>query len=285
MAITNFIPEVWSASLLVALRNSLVYAQSGIINTDYEGAIAQAGDTVHITSFADPAVKDYVKNGTIAWDLLSDANETFTVNQAKYFAFKVDDIDKRQALGGFVDAATTGASYNLALNADTYVATTIAAGVDGGNALGAKTVASATPTQAYDLLVDLRTKLVKTNTPATGRWVVVPPEFYALLLHDDRFIRADASGTPDGLRNGQVGRAAGFDIIEANTVPTDTSGANPVYTVLAGHSIATTYAEQIVSTEAVRLQDSFADGVRGLHVFDAKVIRPKQLASALVTIS
>lgn len=285
MAITNFIPEVWSAALLTALRNSLTYAQAGIVNTDYEGEISQAGDTVHITSFADPAVKDYTRNGAIAWDLLSDSQLTFAVTQAKYFAFKVDDIDKRQALGGFVENATTGAAYNLSANADAYVATVMAAGVDSGNALGAKTVASATPTQAYDLLVSMRTKLVKTNTPSTGRWIVIPPELYALLLKDDRFIRADASGTTDGLRNAQVGRAAGFDVIESNVVPTDTSGSNPVYTVLAGHSIATTYAQQIASTEAVRLQDSFADGVRGLHVFDAKVIRPKQLASALVTIS
>jgi len=283
MAITNFIPKIWSAALLRALRNQLVYAQAGVINRDYEGDIARAGDTVHITSFNDPAVRDYTRNGTITWDLLTDAGQTLVVDQQKYFAFKVDDIDKRQALPGFVDETTTGASYNLSAAADTFVATTIAAGVDTGNAVGAETIS--TPEGAYDLLVEFRTALVHSNTPGQGRYVVVPPEFYALLLKDDRFIRLDASGTTDGLRNGQVGRAAGFDIVEANTVPTDSSGASPVYTILAGHSIATTYAEQILNTEALRLENTFGDGIRGLHVYGAKVLRPKNLASALVTIS
>lgn len=279
MAITNFVPEIWSAALLKALRDRLVYAQNGVINRNYEGDIARAGDTVHITSFADPAIRNYTKNGDITWDLLTDSQQTLVIDQAKYFAFKVDDIDKRQALSGFVEETTVGASYNLASNADAYMATTIAAGVDADNQLGAVTVAS--PGDAYDLLVDLRTKLTRTNTPDDGRYAIVPPEFYAQLLKDDRFIRADASGTTAGLRNGQVGRAAGFDVMEANTVP-ENAGA---YTVLAGHSIAVTYAEQILETEALRLQNTFGDGVRGLHVFGAEVLRPKNVASAAVTVS
>lgn len=279
MAITNFVPEIWSAALLKALRDRLVYAQPGVINRNYEGDIARAGDTVHITSFADPDVRNYTKNGEITWDLLSDTQQTLNIDQAKYFAFKVDDIDKRQALPGFVEETTVGASYNLASNADAYMATTMAAGVDADNQLGA--VAVSTPEAAYDLLVDLRTRLTRTNTPDDGRFAVVPPELYAQLLKDDRFIRLDASGTTSGLRNGQVGMAAGFNVIEANTVP-ENVGA---YTVLAGHSIAVTYAEQILSTEALRLQNTFGDGVRGLHVFGAKVIRPTNVASAEVTVS
>lgn len=278
MAITKFIPKIWSAALLKSLRNQLVYAQAGVINRDYEGDIARAGDTVHITSFVDPAVRAYTRNGSITWDLLSDTQQSLLVDQQNYFAFKVDDIDKRQALPGFVEETSTGAAYNLAAKADAFVATTIAAGVDAGNAIGALTVA--TPAEAYDLLVEFRTKLVRTNTPNVGRYTVVPPEFYGLLLKDDRFIRLDASGTTDGLRNGVVGRAAGFDILEANTVPV----AAGVHTIIAGHSIATTYAEQILNTEALRLQDTFGDGIRGLHVAGAKVIRPKNLTSALVTI-
>ncbi|MBD7949596.1 P22 phage major capsid protein family protein [Oerskovia rustica] len=279
MAITKFIPKVWSAALLKALHNQLVYAQPGVINRDYEGEIARAGDTVHITSFVDPAVRAYTRNGTITWDLLTDTQQSLVIDQQNYFAFKVDDIDKRQAIDGFVEETTTGASYNLSAEADEYVATTIAAGVDAGNALGAVTVA--TPSDAYDLLVEFRTKLVRSNTPAAGRYAGVSPEFYGLLLRDDRFIRLDASGTTDGLRNGVVGRAAGFDILEANTVPE----AAGVQTIIAGHSIATTYAQQILNTEALRLETTFGDGIRGLHVFGAKVIRPKNLTSALVTIS
>lgn len=285
MAITNFIPEIWAASLLGNLRDQLVYGQAGVINRDYEGEIAIAGDTVHITSFADPATRAYTKNGTITWDLLTDSTRALVVDQSDYFAFKVDDIDKRQAKNGFVEATTLGASYNLAADADTYLATQMVAAVT-TNDLGAKNVvlvpdASPTETTAYDLLVDFRTALTRSKTPNQGRWAVVPPEMYALLLKDDRFIRVDASGTSEGLRNGIVGRAAGFDIIESNTVPEDAG----VYSVLAGHGMATTYAQQIASVEAVRLQDSFGDGVKGLHLYGAKVVREAQLALADVTLA
>lgn len=280
MTIANFVPEVWSASILGNLYDQLVYGQTGIINRDYEGEIARAGDTVHITSFTDPSTRTYTKNGTITWDLLADSGQTLVVDQSDYFAFKVDNIDTRQALPGFVEKCTTGASYNLAVDADTYLATAMLAAVTGDNALGATTIASDTPSQAYDLMVDIRTRLVRSKVPATGRWVIVPPELYAVLLHDDRFIRVDASGSTEGLRNGQVGRIAGLDVIESNTVPT--SGA--AYKVLAGHAMGTTFAEQIASVKAVDLQDTFGDGVKGLHLYGAKVVRPSMLVSALVTI-
>jgi hypothetical protein len=147
------------------------------------------------------------------------------------------------------------------------------------NEVGAVTVDAAT--EAYDLLVEFRTLLTRSNTPSDGRFVVVPPEFYAWLLKDDRFIRLDASGTTAGLRNGVVGRAAGFDIIESNVVPEESSGA---FNVVAGHPIATTYADNLVKTEALRLEGYFGDGIRGLHVYGAEVIRPANLASAVVTV-
>lgn len=284
MAISNFIPEVWSAALLKALRDRLTYAQSGVINRNYEGDIARAGDTVHITSFADPDVREYTKYGPIQWDQLTDATIPLVVDQANYFAFKVDDIDRRQALSGFVEESTVGASYNLAAAADAYVAGEMVSDAAEGNQLGELSIA--TPGDAYDLLVELRTALVRSNTPDDGRFVVVPPEFYGVLLRDDRFIRADASGTSAGLRNGFVGKAAGFDVIESNRVPDDGSSSSPAtqFTVVAGHPMATTYAEQISETEALRLEGAFADGVRGLHLFGAKVVRPSLLATAVVDV-
>lgn len=283
MAINNFVPEIWSAALIKALRDRLTYAQVGVINRNYEGEIARAGDTVHLTNFVDPAVRSYSKNGSITWDLLTDATQALVVNQSNYFAFKVDDIDKRQALGGFVEEATVGAAYNLAAEADEYVGGLMVAGADAANQLGAVSVGEAG--DAYATLVKLRTALTRTNTPDDGRFVVVPPEFYALLLQDDRFIRLDASGTTAGLRNGQAGSAAGFTVIESNRVPEEAGEDETAYSVVAGHSIATTYAEQIAETEALRLESTFGDGVRGLHLYGAKVVRPKQLATAEVTVA
>lgn len=274
MAIVNFIPEIWAASLLGNLRDQLVYGQLGVINRNYEGDIAVAGDTVHITAFADPATRPYVRNDDITYDVLSDDTRALIIDQSRYFAFSVDDLDRRQALPGFVAETTLGASYNLAADADTYLSGLMEA--DAGNTVDGSFVDE--PEEAYQLLVEMRTALVRSNTPRPGRWVIVPPEFYALLLLDPRFISAEKAGTTEGLRNAFVGRAAGFDVIESNVVPED--GGD--YTIIAGHAIATTYAEQIADTEALRLEKTFGDGIRGLHLYGAKVIRPANLVKAEV---
>ena len=48
MAITTFIPELWSARLLYALENS--HVATNLVNRNYQGQITNAGDTVHINS-------------------------------------------------------------------------------------------------------------------------------------------------------------------------------------------------------------------------------------------
>lgn len=277
MAITNFVPEIWSAQILQNLTASLVYAQAGIINRDYEGEIAQAGDTVHLTRFGAPTVRSYTKGTDISIDTLTDAEAgPLVVSQQDYFSFSVDDVDRRQALPGFVASVTADAGYNLAASVDTYVSGVMATAA---TSIGSVTVTAAAPGAAYALLLNLRTQLGRQNVPNQGRFVIVPPELYAVLLRDDRFIRANEAGTDAGLRNGLVGRAAGFDVIESNTVP-DTAAANSssaahqkttgVFTVIAGHPMGTTFAEQINEVEAYRVEKQFADGVKGLHLYGAK---------------
>src|SRR5678816_4860074 len=64
MAVDLFIPEVWNASLLTTLEKNYVFGQAGVTNRDYEGDIAQYGDTVHIGYLTDPTVATYTKNST-----------------------------------------------------------------------------------------------------------------------------------------------------------------------------------------------------------------------------
>jgi hypothetical protein len=283
MAITKFQPEVWSAAILVALRNSLIYG--GLVNRDYEGNIANAGDTVHIVDFGSPAVRSYTKNSDISWDLLTDAERTLVIDQGDYFAFTVDDIDRRQALGGFVAQATSDAGHALAEEVDNFLAALLVAGVDGGtNDLGAVT-ADLSNRDYYDkVLLPMRTKLNRAKVPMSGRWVVMPPEHTAHLLSDPRFI--DASQAADGgmaIKEGAIGRIAGFDVMESNNVP-QTTPSSGVYRVVSGHRSAATYADAISQTEALRLQDQFGDGIRGLHLYGAKVVRATCLSLADVTL-
>jgi N4-gp56 family major capsid protein len=292
LALTNFIPTLWSARIYEALRKSFVYAQEGVINRDYEGEIRQAGDTVRINSIADPTITDYVKNTDMATaETLSDSQKTLQITQAKSFHFQIDDIDRAQQQPKVMDNAMSRAAYKLSDITDQYVASVMAAGADTGNAIGSDNApivapsASAGATGAYEQLVDLNTKLNEANVPRDGRFVIVPPWYEGVLDKDDRFINNDAASPAAGqpLLNGRIGRAAGFQVLVSNNVPTNAapSGAtNQVARnrVIAGHVLATTFADQINEVEAYRPERRFADAVKGLHLYGASVIEPAALA-------
>ena len=280
MAISAFIPEVFSADLLVNLEKSLVYGATGVVNRNYEGEISQFGDTVHITSLADPTIGTYASHTDIVTEQVTDSAQTLLINQAKYFSFEVDDIEKRQARGDVMAEQARKAAYRLRDVADQYIASVMAAGVDAGNLIAEGTI---TASGAYDKLVDLAVILDEDNVPTEGRFVVITPKFHGLLLKDSRFIAAGDSAGASVRANGVVGEAAGFSVRKSNNVP-DGPGVGAGKLIIAGSDIATTYAEQIASVEADRLEKRFADFVKGLHLYGTKVIRPTALAAADVII-
>ncbi|HEX8638217.1 MAG TPA: P22 phage major capsid protein family protein, partial [Pyrinomonadaceae bacterium] len=193
------------------------------------------------------------------------------IDQAKYFNFKVDDIDKVQTNANVMAEAMSRAGYGLRDKVDIFIAASHIL-VPSANLLGTD-VSPIVPTKAdaYDYLVDLNTKLDEANVPAEGRFAIVPPWFEGLLLKDNRFVAAGTSKTDEVLRNGLIGRAAGFDIYKSNNTP-NTNGT--LYKVIAGHPMAYSFAEQIVKTEAYRPEKSFADAVKGMHVYGGKLVRP-----------
>lgn len=279
MAVTSFIPEIWNARLLNALRADLVY--TNLFNRNYEGEIRQAGDTVHINTITDITIKDYTRNTDIDNpEQLTTADQTLVVDQAKYYNFYLNDVDKAQALPGLIDAAMASASHGLAEAVDKYLAGLLASATGTiTTGLGnTSTPLTVTASSAYELLVDMKTAMDKANVPKLGRKVVLPPEFEGFMLKDARF--ADNGGKGENrLENGAVARAAGFDIYISNNVP-NTSGAK--YKVIASTQESNTYAEQLIKTEAYRREKGFDDGVKGLLVYGAKIIRPAAVAVATV---
>lgn len=281
-SIDTFIPEIWSKKLLSSLKKAHVIAAPGVVNRDYEGEIAEQGDTVHINSVSRPTVSTYVKGSTtITPEQLTTAQRALVVDQAKYFAFEVDDIDARQAAGNVIPEAMDEAAYALRDVADVYVEALMRAGVVSANALGAISVATASPTAFYDnILIPLKVALDEANVPMEGRFALIPAWGHGRLLRDDRFIRADATGQASAAINGVVGEAAGFSLRVSNNLPVVTGDDS---SVIAGHPSATSFAEQINKTEAYRPESSFADAVKGLHLYGAKVVRPNALATALAS--
>ena len=283
MSLNNFIPALWSDRILQALETSLVYGQAGIINRDYEGQIQQAGDTVRINMIGDPTVGNYTKDTDISSpEALTSAQSSLLITEQKYVNFQVDNVDKAQQMPKVMTEAMRRSAYVLSLTTDKFLAAKYT-DIDSSNFIGTdgtpKTVGTASSdSNAYNLLVDLSVQLDVNNVPLEGRWVVVPAWYYGLLLKDTRYTSANPSA--DTVKaNGYVGKdVSGMMILKSNNVPFTAGSPNTLYKIIAGHSFAWTYAEQINNVVAYTPEKRFADAIKALHLYGAKILRPSQMA-------
>ena len=127
------------------------------------------------------------------------------------------------------------------------------------------------------------------NVPTQGRWIVVDPVMMEVLRDEDsRLLNADFGGS--GLQNGMVlNNFHGFRVHVSNNLPSVGTGASTTGTanqntnygvIVAGHDSSVATAEQINKTETYRDPDSFADIVRGMHLYGRKILRPEGLVTA-----
>lgn len=269
----RFIPEIWLSAIFEAIDANLVVGSNLVVNRDYEGDIQNAGDTVRIPTVVDPTTQDY--DPTVGFS--GDPEEpvagslTFIIEQSKAFRFRVEDITRVQSQIGsqFMDHGTVRAGRKLAEAADAYVAGKLVAAVPSGNRLIDIDLA-ATNDAVYKQLIQAKVELDKTNTPQSGRYMIITPDLYGILLNDNRFIDASRYASDTPIKNGEVGRILGFNVVSCNVMPSTVH-------MIAGHQIATTYADQISEIEYYRPEKFFADAVRGLHVYGAKVMRPEHV--------
>ena len=261
----NFIPTIWSARLLNHLDKNL--SALAMVNTDYQGEIANMGDTVKINQFGNVTVSDY--DGTLGTpETLTSTQQTLVIDQAKAYNFLVDDIEEAQANVSIIDNATERAGVAMAEQIDTDLYETMAA--EAGIKVGtASSAVELDKDNIYDTIIDLGVTFNEKNVSKASRRLVLPPFAIGLLAKDARFTKNETV-----LASGIVGRVGGFDIVESNNLK---STAN--YTAcVAGNSNATSFANQVVKSESHRASDSFADIVRGLQVYGRKVISPDELA-------
>lgn len=263
MAVTNFIPEIWVARMLVRWENEKVFP--ALLDRSYEGE-ARKGNTVHISGVVKPAVKDYKANGrTTSADAISDTGVDLLIDQEKNFDFYVDDIDRRQAAGTLEDY-TNAAADGLVEDADQFIAEML---VENGDVLPYAAIDDGD--EAFNVFRDARKQLNKNKVPSSGRIAVVNPAFEALLLGaDSKLTSVDVSGDNNGLREATVGKLLGFRVLWSNNLPESDSPQAVFF-----HPVAAAYVSQIDEVEGLRAENKFADRIRGLHVYGGKVVRPE----------
>ena len=336
----NFSAVIYSKQVQLAFRKASTVED--ITNSDYFGEIAAMGDSVKIIKEPEVSVQAYARGTQITAQDLDDEDFSLVVDQANYYAFKIDDIEAAHSHVNFMQMASDRAAYRLrdqydqdvlgyltgftqsAKHANADTARTTIPGTKAVATAGADELLSSmklikgsftniTTGSAGDHSIPLAPRLpgatalpTATASPlmvisrmsrlldqqlvdTQGRWIVVDPIFVEMLKDEDsRLLNGDFGGS--GLQNGLIiNNLHGFRVYVSNNLPkigtgpgtAGTANQNANYGIMvAGHDSAVATAQQITKTESYRDPDSFADIVRGMHLYGRKILRPEGIVTA-----
>ena len=248
MAVTNFIQQIWSKKILDALELQCKLVDNCL--RDYEGDCKYA-QSVKILGVGEPTIGDYT-GADIDIEDMSDEGQILTIDQAKYFAFYVDDVDKAQSVPGLPEEYQRKSVHKLAIARDTYVATLIAAAPN-------KTPVTMTEEGFKKGIDEAIVELRERNFDEEGVIEITPAGYNLFKNH----LITLSTNNPEYIKKGIVGMYDGFEVIMSNNLktPGDIRGKKAV-----------AFAGQLEKVEACRAEKRFADIVKGLDVYGAKVI-------------
>lgn len=276
MAITHFISTVWSENLIQQMDNQYISAIN--CNRDYEGDIREQGEMVKICGLEPVMIADYQKNSDIgAPDILNDTVADLFISQAKYFNFAIDDIDRAQASPKLMDLALKNAASALANAADAYIMKVC------------KSSSKYTLTQndpvsesnVLDLFFKARTILAENNVCNPNDIVFeVSPKIAEFIMR----AKLDLGMTTETLENGCIGNIAGCKVFVSNNIVVENNSDKTQHCCIARTKRAVAFAEQLSEIEAYRPDYRFADALKGLHLYGAKVVVPDELVVMKITV-
>ncbi len=279
MAINDFVSTVWSETLYRALNKEYV----GVANCsrDFEGEIKNQGDTVKINGITGVNTFTYNKNTDFASTLqtLNSSSQSLKISQAKAFNFQIDDIDRAQQNPKLMQHAMSEAAAALADQADKYVYSLY------DSVTPAQTITKTDVTTAMipDILLAAREKLMTANVPADAELSLEVPPIVATRILKSRML--NSSDNSEAIAKGYIGSYLGFKIYVTNNIATAESGGATAYKCFARTGRAITFAEQLNNVEAYRPENRFADAVKGLHLYGAKIVYSNELVLLNMTLA
>ena len=271
MSYQNFVPTIWNETINHELERAHVFVAD--TNRQYEGDVQKAGDTVRILGIGKPNVTTTTtKDGSITLsdpEVVGDSSTSLLIDHVAYFNYMVDDIDKRQAVGGIMDALSQETSQALAQEEDMAISELSAAPE------AVLKDANATQIDTTNILsyIDAGLEKLYENdvTPNTEITMTVPPWFYMILKQ--AYIKLDTDNS-EMLENGRVGRYGNVTVRMSNNVYKD---ANNKSLIQLKTKRAIAYAKPMTHTEPYRPEKKFSDAVKGFILFGTKIVRPKEM--------
>ena len=260
----HFIPEVFSKKLQAKFYAQTVLSE--VTTNEYEGEISGLGNKVNIRAVPAVTVADYT--GSLSYADVTSSTIELDINKAKSYAFKVDDILKRQADIDFMSEAANDAAQNMKIEIEQDVFGNVAAGssITDVNA----TPSNITASNVLGFILDCGENLDTNNIPEEDRFLIINPAVASILKQSELRQAYLTGDSVSPLRNGFIGMVDRFKVYVSNNLSTSSGVTSGLY----GHPKAIAYASQMTNTETVRLESSFGDGVRGLAVYGYKVVVP-----------
>ena len=274
MAISNFIPTIWSETLFNELSKNFIAVDH--CNRDFEGEIKGKGSTVNICGVGPVSVRDYTKNTDLTTpEEIDDNLTTLTIEKARFFNFLIDDVDKAQSSPKLMEGAMVRAAEAMANDADRYVFSLY----DQANT----TITCDVDSSLYDAIISAREALYENNVgDNTEVFLEVHPKVASKILREKL---AMPGANDDSLTTGYLGSIFGCKIYVSNNIYSTDESDKTAYHCFLRTKRAITFADQISEVEAYRPEKRFADGVKGLHLYGAKVIYPKEMVCLDVKVS
>lgn len=261
MSIASFIPSVWERELITEFRGVAVANLITTAPTRVEGGKAI------FNKVSGGTIKDYT--GTVTYDTATTTPIEVVYDKKKYFAISLDDVDATQAAAPLLNQVANEKALDLKEVVDKDVFAKAIAKAPSSNKI---TTDTEYPVSIYNGVVDLGVKLSKKKVPTSNRFVLASSELIQEMAKDERFTRNYSI-----LENGIVQGATinGMQIIQSEDVPADT--------IIALHKSALGLGIELDEVEALRLESSFSDAIRGLMVYGLEALRPDAIAVATVT--
>lgn len=265
---SSFVPEVWAPELQENRTNNLVMLN--LVNHQYESALLQKGDTVHIESMDEFATQDIDETVGLTVTAATVSEDTLVIDKYVGFAKAYQDVIKKQSAYELRQPIVERGGRALATAIDTYIMSKY-------TGVAAANQPAAIPALTFESIVDAHAILDANNVPEDDRVLVVNGIGRADLRKVPEFTAYKETGEA-GLvksRKGLVGEIYGTPVYVTNAVATTgTAGVDLTYKFLLFHKSAFAVAVQIKpEIEYDRDIIKKADIITGSTLLGAKVLR------------
>jgi hypothetical protein len=263
MANTFITPSLIASRGLATLYNSTVLA--GLVSRDYDSDFTGSqGDTVTVRKPAVFAAEAFDRSAGITVQNATEGSDTIVLNTIANVSFLVVDEDMTLEVDDFQGRLLAPAMEAINQKVDGDLAEALVDAAEGVGGGGSVTWTSSKPNTVLTGETGAKAKLGRAKLPTTERYAVFSPEAAGVCLSDDLFVRADASGSTQGLREASLGRLFGFDTYESQVLGSTNNDAGQADGVAFHRSAVTLASRPLMKPRGVADSQSAVESFRSL---------------------